>query len=257
MQYIQNFLKYRGLVYELIGRDLKVKYRRSVLGYVWTVLSPLLMMTVMAIVFSYFFRYEIENYTVYLLTGQLLFNFYSEATNSAMSSVVSSRALLTKVHIPKYIFPLSRVMSAFVNLLFSLVAILIMLIITKSTIYPTIFLFPLPLVYLFMVALGIGLILSVLAVFFRDIYHIYSVLITALMYFTPIFYPESVLPKYALKLIKLNPLYHIVNMFRKCVMYGQFPTAEENIICLMLGIGFLGIGLLLFKKKQDKFIMFI
>lgn len=257
MQYIHNFFKYRGLVNELVSRDLKVKYRRSALGYIWTVLSPLMMMAVMAIVFSYFFRYEIENYTVYLLSGQLLFNFYSEATNSAMSSIVSSRSLLNKVHIPKYIFPLSRVVSAFVNLLFSLVAILIMLIVTKSTIYPTIFLFPLPLLYLFMVSLGVGLILSVLAVFFRDIYHIYSVIITALMYFTPIFYPESVLPDYALNLIKLNPMYHIVNMFRKCVMYGEFPTIWENLICFMFGACFLALGLLLFKKKQDKFIMFI
>lgn len=257
MQYIKNFFRYRGLVNELVSRDIKVKYRRSALGYVWTVLSPLMMMTVMAIVFSFFFRYQIENYTVYLLTGQLLFNFYSEATNSAMSSIVSSRSLLNKVHIPKYIFPLSRVVSAFVNLLFSLIAILIMLILTKSTIYPTIFLFPLPLIYLFMVSLGIGLILSVLAVFFRDIYHIYSVIITALMYFTPIFYPESILPSYAMNLIKLNPLYHIVNMFRKCVLYGEFPTVGENFVCFILGTSFLVIGLLLFKKKQDQFVMFI
>lgn len=257
MEYIKNFFKYRGLIEELVGRDLKVKYRRSALGYVWTILSPLMMMIVMSIVFSFFFRYEIENYTVYLLTGQLLFNFYSEATNSAMSSIVSSRSLISKVHIPKYIFPMARVMSAFVNLLFSLVAIVIMLIVTKSQIYPTIFLFPISLFYLFIFTLGIGLILSVLAVFFRDIYHIYSVLVTALMYFTPIFYPTSALPDYAIRLIKLNPLYHIVTMFRACVIYGKFPTLNQNLICMGIGTLFLGTGLLLFKKNQDKFVMFI
>lgn len=257
MEYILKFIKYRGLINELVSRDLKVKYRRSALGYIWTVLSPLLMMAVMAIVFSYFFRYEIENYTVYLLSGQLIFNFYSEATNNAMSSIINSRSLINKVHIPKYIFPLSRVISAFVNLLFSLIAILIMLVITKSTIYPTVFLFPLPLIYLFLISLGIGLILSVLTVFFRDVYYIYSVILTALMYFTPIFYPVSILPDYAMNLMKFNPLYHVVNMFRNCILYGKFPTFSENLICLIMGLGLTCVGLLIFKKKQDNFVMYI
>lgn len=257
MEYLKNFLRYKGLIEELVSRDIKVKYRRSALGYVWTVLSPLLMMIVMSIVFSYFFRYEIENYTVYLLSGQLIFNFYSEATNQAMTSIVNNRSLLTKVHLPKYIFPLSKVMSSFVNLLFSLIAIVIMLFITKAPIMPTIFLFPLPIMYAFLFALGCGLILSVLAVFFRDIYHIYSVVLTALMYFTPIFYPVSILPDYALRLMKLNPLYHILNMFRECVLDGQFPTLTEHLTCFSIGVVFLVIGLLIFKKKQDNFVMYI
>lgn len=257
MDYIRNFLKYRGLVEELVSRDIKVKYRRSALGYVWTILSPLLMMLVMSVVFSYFFRYEIENYTVYLLSGQLIFNFFSEATNQAMSSIVNSRSLLTKVHLPKYIFPLTKVVSSFVNLLFSLAAIAIMLIITRVHITLTIFLFPLPLIYGFIFALGCGLILSVLAVFFRDIYHIYSVVLTALMYFTPIFYPVSILPDYAMKLMQLNPLYHIVTMFRKCILDGQLPTLQEHAVCLLTGCVFLAIGLCVFKKSQDNFVMYI
>lgn len=257
MEYIKNFLRYRGLVAELVSRDIKVKYRRSFLGYIWTVLSPLLMMMVITIVFSYVFRYEIENYTVYLLSGQLVFNFFSEATTNAMSSIINSRSLISKVHVPKYVFPLSRVISAFVNLIFSLAAILIMLIITRATIYPTIFLFPLPLIYLFMVALGIGLILSVLTVFFRDVLHIYSVVTTALMYFTPIFYPVSILPEYAMNIMKFNPLYHIVEMFRSYVMYGELVSIEEHLICITFGLGFTLLGLLIFKKKQDDFLMYI
>lgn len=257
MDYIKNLWKYRGLIRELVSRDIKVKYRRSALGYIWTILSPLMMMGVMAIVFSYFFRYEIENYTVYLLSGQLIFNFFSEATNQAMTSVVNNRSLLTKVHLPKYIFPLTKVISSFVNLLFSLVAIIIMLFITKEPILPTIFLFPFPLFYLALFALGCGLLLSVLAVFFRDIYHIYSVFLTALMYFTPIFYPVSVLPEYAMKMVKLNPLYHITTMFRECILDGKFPTIQEHLLCFCIGMLFLAIGLLVFKKKQDDFVMYI
>lgn len=257
MNYIRNFLKYRGLIEELVSRDLKVKYRRSALGYFWTILSPLLMMIVMSIVFSYFFRYEIENYTVYLLSGQLIFNFFSEATNQAMSSIVSNRSLLTKVHLPKYIFPLAKVISAFVNLLFSLAAIVIMLFLTRATIYPTIFLFLLPIFYAFLFALGCGLILSVCAVFFRDIYHIYSVILTALMYFTPIFYPVTILPDYAMRLMNLNPLYHILTMFRECILYGQLPVLREHLICLGAGLFVVAVGLIIFKKCQDNFVMYI
>lgn len=257
MEYIKTFFRYRGLVNELVSRDIKVKYRRSILGYMWTILSPLMMMVVVAVVFSYFFRYEIENYTVYLLSGQLIFNFYNEATTKAMSSIIENRALLSKVHVPKYVFPLSRVISAFVNLIFSLAAILIMLFITGSTIYPTIFLFPLPLLYLFLVALGIGLILSVMAVYFRDVLHIYTVVTTALMYFTPIFYPVSILPDYAMNFMKFNPLYHIVEMFRDYVMYGVFSPISEHLICFAFGLGLTVVGLLLFKKKQDNFLLYI
>ena len=257
MEYLRTFIRYRGLVSELVSRDIKVKYRRSVLGYVWTVLSPLMMMAVIAVVFSYFFRYEIENYAVYLLAGQLVFNFFNESTTNAMSSIINNRSLICKVHVPKYVFPLSRVMSAFVNLMFSLAAILIMLIITRAPLHWTILLFPLPLIYLFFIALGIGLILSVLAVFFRDVLHIYSVVITALMYFTPIFYPVSILPDYAMKIMKFNPLYHIVEMFRGYVIYGTLASAGEHLICIAFGLGFTAIGLLLFKRKQDNFLMYI
>lgn len=257
MAYIRHFLKYRGLIEELVSRDIKVKYRRSALGYIWTVLNPLLMMVVMALVFANFFRFDIENYTVYLLCGQLIFNFFSEATNQAMSSIVSNRSLLTKVHLPKYIFPMTKVISAFVNLLFSLVAIVIMLFLTKSKIYPSIVLFIFPILYAFLFAMGCGLILSVCAVFFRDIYYIYSVILTALMYLTPIFYPVSILPDYALKLIELNPLYYIVTMFRECVMYGMMPTAQEHLICFSVCAVFLVVGLIVFKKKQDDFVMYI
>ena len=257
MEYIKNFLKYRGLLEELVSRDIKVKYRRSALGYIWTILSPLLMMIVLSLVLSYFFRYEIENYTVYLLSGQLIFNFFSEATNQAMTSIVNNRSLLTKVHLPKYIFPLTKVMSSFVNLLFSLVAIVIMLIITRTPITPTILLFPVSLCYLFLFALGCGLILSVFAVFFRDIYHIYSVVLTALMYFTPIFYPVSILPDYAMNLMRMNPLYHILKMFRKCILEGELPTAWEHMVCFLVSAAFLLAGLLIFKKRQDDFVMYI
>jgi len=257
MEYLKTFWKYKELLKELVSRDLKVKYRRSALGYIWSVLNPLLMMIVISVVFSHMFRFDIENYTIYLLTGQLIYNFFSEATNLSMTSILWSGSLIRKVHLPKYIFPLSRTLSAFVNLLFSLAAIIIMLIITQTKITPVILLFPLPLFYLLLLCIGIGLILSVVAVYFRDMLHLYSVFLTALMYLTPIFYPVSSLPDYAVNILHFNPLFHIVNMFRDIVLYGNVPTLRANIICLSMGIISIVIGLLIFKKKQDDFVMFL
>jgi len=255
--YFMNFWKYRVLLNELVLRDLKVKYRRSVLGYLWSVLNPLLMMIVISTVFSYIFRYEIENYALYLLSGQLIYNFYSEATNTSMNSILGNSSLIKKVHVPKYIFPLARTLSSFVNLIFSLVAIIIMFIITDTPITPVIFLFPLPLFYLLLLCTGIGLILSVVTVYFRDMLHLYGVFLTALMYFTPIFYPVSILPDYALTLIKFNPLYHLVGMFRNVILYGNFPSLESNLICLGMGCVSILIGLYFFKRKQDNFILYL
>lgn len=255
--YIDKFVKYKTLLIELVSRDVKVKYRRSLLGYVWSILNPLLMMVVITTVFSYMFRFDIENYPVYLLTGQLIYNFFSESTNFAMNSIISAGSLIKKVYLPKYIFPLSRTLSSFVNLLFSLVALLIILVITKTPITPVIFLFPLPLIYTLLFCIGTGLILSVLAVYFRDTVYLYGIFLTALMYLTPIFYPMNALPDNVINIIELNPLYHIVTMFRTIILEGQFPTLQDNLICLSFGIVSILIGLFIFKKKQDDFIMYL
>ncbi|MEG0834600.1 MAG: ABC transporter permease [Hydrogenoanaerobacterium sp.] len=257
LPYLKTFLRYNGLLKELVARDLKVKYRRSALGYVWSVLNPLLMMVVVATVFSYMFRFDIENYPMYLLTGQTIYNFYSESTNFAMNSIISSGSLIRKVHVPKYIFPLAKVLSSFVNLLFSMAAIFLMMFITGTPIRPAFFLFPFPLFYALLLCIGVGLIMSVLTVYFRDMLHLYSIFLTALMYFTPIFYPTSALPPFALQLIKLNPLYHLVGMFRDVFLYGNFPTMKAHFVCFGVGLVVTLIGLIIFKKNQDNFILYL
>lgn len=125
-----NFSKYRPLIRELVTRDLKVKYRRSVLGYMWSILNPLLMMLLQTLVFSYMFRFDIPNFPLYLICGNTLFNFFNESTNMGMGSVLGNASLIKKVYVPKFIFPISRVVSSFVNLLFSLAAILLVMLIT-------------------------------------------------------------------------------------------------------------------------------
>ena len=255
--YLKTFWRYNGLLKELVARDLKVKYRRSVLGYIWSILNPLLMMVVISIVFSHMFRFDIENYPMYLLTGQIIYTFYSESTNFAMNSIISNASLIRKVHVPKYIFPLAKVLSSFVNLLFSMVAIVIMMVITGTPVTPAFFLFPFPLFYMLLLCIGVGLIMSVLAVYFRDMLHLYGVFLTALMYLTPIFYPTAAVPQSALQLLKLNPLYHLVDMFRNVFLYGTFPTVEAHIICFGTGMIATLLGLIIFKKNQDNFILYL
>lgn len=254
---IKTFLKYRGLISQLVERDLKVKYRRSVLGYLWSLLNPLFMMLVITTVFSTIFRFQIPHFPVYLLTGSILFNFFSEASSSAMGSIVSGGALIKKVYIPKYIFPLSRSFSSFVQLLFSLAAILIVLVIERVTVTWAILLFPLPLLYTLIFSIGAGLFLSVCMVFFRDTVHLYGVVLTAWSYLTPIFYPEEILPQALRTLLKLNPLHHFIAMFRQVVLYGQLPTLKENLICLCISLFTLIVGIVFFRKHQDKFILYI
>lgn len=255
--YFQKFYKYRGLLFQLICKDIKTKYRRSVLGYLWSVLNPLMMMMILTIVFSTIFKNDIPNFPVYFLTGQLIFNAFSEATNTAMTSVVSNSALIKKVYFPKYILPLSKSGSAFINFALSLIALVMVLVITRTKITGAIFLIPLPLLYLLLISSGIGLILSAIAVRFRDIVHLYGVLLTALMYLTPIFYPISILPDLARRIVSFNPVFHILEMFRCIVMYGTTPSLKTNLVCFGFAAIFLGLGMLFFKKNQDEFILYV
>lgn len=262
--YCKDFWRYRHLLNNLISRDIKVKYRRSALGLLWSVLNPLLMMMVMYVVFSQIFhmaqmsRGNIEvNFAVYLLTGQLIYNFFSEATQTAMGSVLGSAPLIKKVYIPKYIFPLEKVAFSFVNMLFSLIALVIVMIFTRTPVHSTVLLAWIPMVILFVFNFGIGLILSAGTVFFRDIMHLYGVGVTALMYLTPIMYDVSILPDWARSVIPFNPMYWFVSMFRDFVIYGVMPGINAWIGTGVSAVVALIAGLVLFKKTQDRFVLYI
>lgn len=252
-----HFVQYRPLIRELVTRDLKVKYRRSFLGYVWSILNPLLMMTVQTVIFSYMFRSNIPNYPLYLICGNTLFTFFNESANMGMMSVLGSASLIKKVYIPKYIFPLSRVVSSFVTMGFSLAAVLLVMIFTRSPFYWTILLFWAPLLLLFLFCSGIVLALSALTVYFRDMQYLFSIVTLAWMYATPLFYPLEQLPPFAQQLMKFNPMYHYINLFRNLVMYGNIPGPNTWIACTVAGVGMLAFGLWVFKKLQRNFILYI
>lgn len=254
---IRRMNKYIPLARELVARDLKIKYRRSVLGYVWSLLNPLLMMAIMSIVFSYMFRFDIPNYPLYLICGQTLWSFFNESTNASMMSVIINGPLIRKVYIPKYIFPISRVLSSFVTMSFSLLAILIVMLVTGVTFTWKLILLPIPLAFLLLFAMGVGMALSAFAVYFRDILHLYTVVCMAWMYVTPIFYPISALPEKLAFFFRFNPVYHYVTFFRDVVLYGTVPDASIWLGTVGFGILFFGVGVLIFRKLQRNFILHV
>lgn len=253
----KNFQKYKPLIRELVSRDLKVKYRRSFLGYIWSILNPLLMMLLQSLIFSYMFRSNIQNFPLYLICGNTLFTFFNESCNMGLTSIIYNGSLIKKVYIPKFIFPLSRVVSSFVTMSFSLAAVLLVMVITRSPFYWTILLCWVPLVFLFMFSCGMAMLLSSLTVYFRDMQHLFSILLMGWMYATPLFYPLEQLPLYMQSLLKLNPLYHYINMFRNLVMYGNIPGPNTWFACIFSAVVAMVLGLAVFRKLQRNFILYI
>lgn len=255
---IKTLFKYKDLVKELVGRDLKLKYRRSFLGYVWSVLNPLLIMIVLTLVFSQMFRRDIKNFPVYFLTGRTMYDFLKNSTTSAMKSVTGNSALLRKVYVPKYIFTLAKVTSAMVDMVFSLGAMVIVMVATGAPFYWTALLFPIVVAQMYLFCCGLGFFLAQLNVFFRDIQHIYSAVLTAWLYLTPIMYPIERLGETLTIVVKgFNPLYYYVAQFRDLIYYGQFPGPRIFWGGWLIAFLTLGIGVWSFQRSKDKFILYI
>ena len=253
----KELYKYRYLIVELVSRDIKKKYRRSILGVLWSLLNPLFIMIITAMIFSHLFRFDIENYPLYLLCGQIIFTFYNESTRFAMLSIIENGILLKKVYVLKYLFPTSRVMSSCVNLLFTLPALFLIIIVTGAKFTLATFTFIIPLFFMLIFCLGVGLILSTLAVYFRDMVHLYNVFLSLLSYATPIFYPESIVPEQYSLILKLNPLYFYMKAFRQSVCEGRIPEADLLMTCGAIAIVTIFIGWRLFKKYQNNFVLYI
>lgn len=261
---MNNVKKYSFLTQQLIIRDFKIKYKRSVLGVLWSILYPLLTMAVMAVVFSQMFKFKVDgvNYLVYLLTGLVIFNYFSEASSAAMSSVVGNFQLLNKVYIPKYIFPVAKALFVGVNFLLTLIPLLVIILVTGSgdtKCYINIYylLLPYAFICLFMFTLGLGFILSTVAIFFRDMFHIYGILLTLWTYLTPIFYDITMLNTRMQAIMKLNPLYNFITFARTIILHSQMPDLYTTIMCFASASITLLIGMIVFKKNQDKFIYYV
>ena len=255
---IETFFKYSELMKQLVIRDLKLKYRRSVLGYLWSILNPLLIMLVMVVVFSSIFNKGIENYPVYLITGRTVFDFITGSTNDAMRSIIGNSALIKKVYVPKYVFTLAKVTSGAVNMVFSMGALILVMIFTKSPFTWYFLLFPIVIIQLYIFCCGFGFLLASAIVFFRDVQYIYKAFNTAWMYATPIFYSmNSMNPTVRFFIEKFNPAYYYIEQFRCFVYRGCLPDLRIFVGGSLIAVVMFLIGLLVFKKTQDKFILYI
>lgn len=242
----------------LVSKDFKLKYRRSVLGVAWSVLNPLLMMCVLAAVFTNVLKFgDVANFPMYLILGNVLFALMSDSTSTAMTSILESAPLIKKIKISKMIFPIEKVLFQLVNFAISLIAVVIVMVFFR--IAPTVNLLALPLllVYMLLFCSGLGMLLSALAVFFRDICHFWSVIITAWTYATPLFYPVSLLPDWMQAAEAFNPMYHYVSYFRDIAMYNTLPGIQENLVCLGIAAITFAVGFLVFRKTEKKFILYV
>ena len=247
--------RYGFLLRQLVSRDFRVKYKASVLGVIWSFLNPLLTMLVYLFVFSTIFRSNIEHFPVYLMSGIVLFNFFSESTSLGLSAITGNSALITKVYMPKMIYPLSKVLSSGINLCISFIPLFIVMLITGVPFHKSMLLLPLVVLFLMMFCLGMSLILSSMNVFFRDTQFLWGVLVTMWNFLTPIFYPESIIPAQFVKLYHLNPLYQIVFFMRSITIGGVSPTPVTYLYCTLVSVVPLALGLWIFRKNQDKFVL--
>lgn len=252
-----EFIKYMPLLRELVIRDIKVQYRRSILGIFWTVLTPLFTMMVMTLLFSRLFRNDIQNFAVYYFTGYILYSFCNESTVAALRSIVDNQNLIKKVYIPQYLFPLSKIASSLMNLLFSFIAMIIVMLFTGAKIYPTILFSIIVIAFLSLFCLGLGMILCTMFVFFRDIGHFYGIIMLLWMYLTPIFYPVSLLRETAPILLWCNPLHCYISMFRSLIMEGRLPLLENCLVGSVIAVIILLFGVYIFETQKKKFILYI
>ena len=249
-----TYHKYGFLLQQLVSRDFKVKYKRSVLGVFWSLLYPVLMMAVMAIVFSNVFKFSTPgvSYLAFLQIGLTYFNYFSEASNLAMSSVVANFGLINKVYLPKYIFPFSKCVFVGINFLLTLIPLYAVILLTGTGLCWWHLLLPFSFLCLFMFTVGMGFILSTIAVFLRDMFYIYGIIITIWTYLTPIMYDLTILnPTFAF-VLKFNPLYQYINFARTIILYHNCPTLGQFAGCFISALVVFVIGIVVFKKKQDK-----
>ncbi len=218
---LREIFQYRELLAKLVSRNIKTRYKRSVLGIAWTMLNPLMMMIVMTLVFSSIFRTNLEHYPVYLLSGLVFWNFFAQTTSSAMNELVWGGSLMTRIYLPRSIFAFTALGTGLVNMVLSLFPLLLIMLITGAPIRLSLFYLPSAIILMAMFALGVGLFLSTLGVYFTDVLEMYQIVLMAWMYFTPIIYPMEIIPAGYAWVFRLNPLYHLLEVFRQPICIGQ------------------------------------
>jgi ABC-type polysaccharide/polyol phosphate export permease len=253
----RDIYDYRELIWALAMKELRVRYKRSVLGFVWALLNPLLMMIVLTLVFGTIMRFSIDHYAIFLLSMLLPWTFFTQALTYSVESVVGNADLLKKVHIAKVVFPVAAVVSNIVNFLLSLIPLALLVLVLRFPLHWTWIYLPVPMLGLFLFTLGTSLFLAAINVFFRDISHIIQIVLSAWFYFSPIIYSLDFIPAKHRWLFKLNPMLYVLNGFRLSIYYGLLPQLTSVAMSLGCGVAAVLIGYSVFRRYQESFVFYV
>lgn len=245
--------KYRGLVHELVVRDIKVRYKRSVLGIAWTMLAPLLNMVALTLVFSTILKQQIANYPVFFMTGAIFWAFFSQTTSTAASQTQDSNEIAKRIYIPRSVFVASAIGVGLVNLALSIVPLLIILMVTHFPIYTTWFFLPVAVAIETLFAAGVGLWLFTFASRFSDVREMYVVIVQTWFFLTPIVYHPAIVPPKFRFALWLNPVYYLVQTFRKPVYDGVLPSVALVAVSSALSLVVFVSGWIYFAKRAERF----
>lgn len=254
---IRTLREHQFMFEELVKRDFKQKYKRTVLGMAWSVLSPLLTLLVMRVVFTRFFGRDTPHYTTYLFAGNLMFSYFRESTNGGMQSLMSNASIFTKINVPKYMFLLSKNVSAVINFGLTLIVFFVFVAIDRVSFKPTMFAIIFPIITMSIFNIGVGMILSALFVFFRDTQYLYDVFLTLLTYLSAIFYTIDRFPAKIQRVFLLNPVFCNIKYIRVVVIDGNLPSPMFHLLLLAYALTALTIGGLIYKKFNTQFLYYV
>jgi len=250
---LEDVIRYKDMVFQFVRRDIVARYKRSILGVFWTMLQPLGMMLVMTIVFSQLFN-RVEGYAAYLLSGLMSWTFFSQSTMASLKEVVSGGSLARRIYVPHTTFAISSMLTGMINLAISIIPLLLITFISNKPITWAVLFIPISIIIIASFSLGFGLLLSTFAVYFPDFKEMYDIVLRAWLYFTPIIYPETILPEaYRYWILHLNPMYYMISLFRDPVYNGKLPSTDIIIPCSVIAVVTLIVGWVYFSKQADNF----
>ncbi|MFH1177293.1 MAG: ABC transporter permease [Acidobacteriota bacterium] len=257
MLWLDRLLSSRDLVIALVQRDLMVRYRRSSIGFLSTMLQPLLTMMVLQVAFSSLFRFNVANYPVYVLSGVLFWNFLQQSVVTSMTSLRTNARLLKKVPVPKEVFPIASVLSGVVNLLLAMGPLLVILIVTGHPLRLALLFLPVSIVIATTFVLGAGLLLAPLAAFFHDVIEMVGVALMMLMFLTPVIFPLAIVPERHAWIVRINPICPILEVFRAPIFDGKLPSAATLLLAGGIALVMLGIGWAFFRRSSDRIAFYL
>ena len=254
---INEIFRYKDLMINLVHRNLTTRYKRSVIGFMWTMLNPIIMTAVYTVVFATIFRFPTQDFIIYFLSAYLVWNFFSLSTGEASKCILTAGPLINKTYIPKIVLVLSVVISGIINFGFALIPLIFVVLMFGKGLSVSMFFLIVPFIFVAMFTVGISLILSSATVFFPDIGELYRVLLTPWLFLTPIVYPVDIIPKEYLFIVKTNPMYYLIECFRMPIYQGQLPDLSMIAISGLISMVTLVIGFLVFTRTEDDFVYYV